>query len=574
VWACAVSFRDRLRVPIVDDWRVLDDFYAMSFLEWVFSEQNGHRTSFTFLAFALDYRFFDGRQDVIVLASFATAGLAVGILYAACRSHRTERSEGGFASASVVVAFGFACFATFWAGAGYNFLWGLCQGNLMVALWLYSALACLVAYVHPRDGSSGAGRSGLLVVAAIAAVAAAFSLAEGLAVWPALIGVAIVARLPARLVALHVLGFALTLGLYSIGLGNTGKFSPAASLAVLLRPLDVLYFGTSYLGSAPGRTLQALGLFGSDGLGIASCFFGAAGLVGLVAYSVWQFRGAGKPGRRDLVALGIMAFVVATAALVAAGRLPRAPVHDAVSERFLNWSAMFWAGGVLALPTFARGRWGAALVAAIPIVSLCMLPAIEPSRVSLLRWNANGKVASLGLLLGIQEPSLPQKMGAYVGLPLVSDDPSQVERASIQGRTERFERVTARLRRDRRSFFADPHATLPGATLGERFALVPSARCRGAMSAPILLADTLPPAAEVGGSARGETDEDSPPFVVITDASGTIRGLGRNLAVPGGPLASRFRWSGYVAGFDPSQRYNAYAVVDDGASACPLRRVR
>ncbi len=47
VYACYLALRDRFAFPMQDDWRVLDDFYSMSRLEWLFSDQNGHRTSFT-----------------------------------------------------------------------------------------------------------------------------------------------------------------------------------------------------------------------------------------------------------------------------------------------------------------------------------------------------------------------------------------------------------------------------------------------------------------------------------------------------------------------------------------------
>ena len=73
---------------------------------------------------------------------------------------------------------GFACFATFWAGSSYNFLWGVCQGNLMVALWLFLSLACLVWYVHPPQAWTR--REHLPVCAGIAALCASFSLGEGL----------------------------------------------------------------------------------------------------------------------------------------------------------------------------------------------------------------------------------------------------------------------------------------------------------------------------------------------------------------------------------------------------------
>jgi hypothetical protein len=564
VSVCVFAFGERTTVPIVDDWRILHDFYSMSLPEWLFSDQNGHRTAFTFALFALDYAFFGGRQDLLVIATFATAWLAVGILYLAFRTDR------GLESASARAAFGFAWFATFWAGNSYNFFWGVCHGNLMVALWLFLALASLVVFVHGRPPWEG--RWPLLAVGGLAALFATFSLGAGIGTWPALIAVAMAARLSRRIVFSLVAGFALTLAVYSFGVGATGTFSVEASASVLLHPLAMMEYATTFLGSALGRTLQGLGLVGTDGLGVASCALGAIGLAAAAIYGVALLRRPSKPASRELLALGIMTFAVAAALVVTAARLPRAPAQDAFSERFVNWSAMFWTGGVLALATLARVRQAAVSVWLIAALSVAMLPAMGPARASLLRQSAAASEASLGVMLGIRDAGLPASMGVYVGLPLLTSDPELVYRASRRGRSDRFQRVVDRLRRDRRGFFADPRASLPGTRLGDRFAVVSARRCSGGMDSPIALAGAVRAAAKVGGRARDLDADTVPPLVVITDASGTIRGLGaaRRGSAAAKRRFGRFRWSGFVADYEPAERYRAYAVLSDGRSACRL----
>jgi hypothetical protein len=563
VWACYVSFADRLTIPILDDWRVLDEFHAKSLVQWLFAEQNGHRLVFTFGLFALDYAFFDGRQDLLVVASFATASLAVGALYLA---YRTER---GLDTPAAKAAFGFAWFATFWAGGSYNFLWGLCQGNLMVALWLFVSLACLVRYVHPLEAP--ARRARLLVFAALAAFFATFSLGEGAATWVALIVVAIAARLPGRTVAVLVLGFTLTLAVYSIGLGATGKFSFATSAAVVLRPFDAIGYAGAFLGSAPARTAEGLGLVGPVALRGASSVLGVVGLLAFASYAAWLWRKPSRAGPRELTALGIMAFAVAAAALVTLGRLPRAPMEDAIAVRFLNWSAMFWMGAVLAIPSFVRGAGGSVIVVLLAVTSICMLPAVEQSRESVLMWQRGGSNASLGLMLGVRDPSFAKRMGVYVGLPLVTSAPDLVDQVSPGARLDRFHRVVERLRRERRSFFADPRADLPGADLLDHFTIVPPGRCRGGMAAPAPIMGSTPPAARVRGRVLERPESRAPLEVVIADAAGVIRGLGIGRASDGAQRALGIRWSGYLAAFDPSEQYTGYAVLGDGRSACRLR---
>lgn len=564
VWTSIVSFADRVTVPIVDDWRILDQFYSMPFFEWLFSNQNGHRTAFTFGLFALDYAFFDGRQDMLVVASLLTAWLAMGVLYVA------YRGDDGFGAAAAKTAFGFACFATFWAGGSYNFLWGVCQGNLMVVLWLFLSLACLVGYVHPRRPR--ASRWPLLVLACATALFATFSLAEGIGTWVAVLSVAIVARLPLRVIGAIAGSFALTMAMYSVGLESTGKFSLESSMAVLLQPIDLIVYVVSFLGSALGRAVLALGLAGSESLGPVSGAFGTAGLVGFAAYALWLLRRRSPAGRQELLALGITAFVVGAAAVAALARVPRAPLDDAVSERFVNWSALFWTGGALAMPHLVRGVASNVAVAVIVVLSLGMIPAMEPTRVSLLQWNDRAGEASLGVLLGLRTESVALQMGGFAGLPLVTDAPELVALHARPARLERFLRVVERLSRDRRSFFSAPWANLPGAVVGERFDLVPARRCRGNMAPATPLLEASKQVVAVRGWAEVASDAGGPARVVVADEAGIVRGLGalRRARAPGKRDFLRLQWTGYLTEFDANERYVAYLVLADGRSACPL----
>ena len=71
------------------------------------------------------------------------------------------------------------------------------------------------------------------------------------------------------------------------------------------------------------------------------------------------------------------------------------------------------------------------------MLSLCMLPALEGIRETLMKRKARATEASLGLLLGIPDLRLADRM-------------------FVVGKYEKFQRALAGLQRDRRSFFADP----------------------------------------------------------------------------------------------------------------------
>jgi len=70
-------------------------------------------------------------------------------------------------------------------------------------------------------------------------------------------------------------------------------------------------------------------------------------------------------------------------------------------------------------------------------------------------------------------------------------------------------------------------------------------------------------------------EREPPAFVVLVDRSGVIRGLADFASVPpyltADPREDALAWTGFVADYDPAQRYAAYAVLGDGLGACPLR---
>ena len=108
-------------------------------------------------------------------------------------------------------------------------------------------------------------------------------------------------------------------------------------------------------------------------------------------------------------------------------------------------------------------------------------------------------------------------------------------------------------------------------TPDDRFAIVSPGRCRGGMAAPAPIMGSAPPAARVRGRLLERPGNRARLEVVIADASGVIRGLGIGRASDGAQGAPGIRWSGYLAAFDPSEQYTAYAVLGDGHSACRLR---
>jgi hypothetical protein len=256
-----------------------------------------------------------------------------------------------------------------------------------------------------------------------------------------------------------------------------------------------------------------------------------------------------------------MAFAVAAAAVVALARMGTG-LADPLNPRFVNWSATFWMGAVLAGASVARGTLGSALAVLVMVLSLSMLPAISDIRKTPMKWRNAATEASLGLLLGIPDLRIANRM-------------------YVLGKYERFHRALEGLKRDRRSFFAHPWAELPGAQLVERMVVVPSVRCRGDMRVTSPYGAPAARVARLKGVVEEASGKPAPSLVVVTDGAGIIRGLarvrdgsGRALPDFSGSAPGPFEWSGYLTDFNPSERYVAYAVLSDGRSACQLSASR
>ena len=453
------------------------------------------------------------------------------------------------------VLFGFACFSLFWAGSCFDFLWGLAHGNLMVTLWLFLSLSCLVAYVQRRRKKSPTEARRLLAFSAVTAFLATFSHGAGVSTWLSLIAISVVARLPWKVTASFAAGTVLTVALYSVGLEK----HPAVSIEIyemtlLQRPFDLLEFTAAFVGGMFGWTADGLGFLGEDWIYPISACAGAMGMIAFTALGLSIARRPEDASPLALLAFGLMAFGLAAGFVVGLNRVwLRAEI--AVAIRFVNWSAIFWTGGAFAIPSFAkpdrRGRRAAVAVVLLPVFSLCMLPAMQRAREVQFERKSGFANTSLMLLLGIEDTRALKR--------LTNRHPEWVQR------------VAPRLKADRRGLFADPRAELPGAFLRDRFEESAAGDCVGEMR--VRRRGARPWIAVRGWvKPRVETVD----FIVIEDAKGIIRGLGELVerVPPTGaktpPEAGSLAWAGYIAGTGRSASYTAYGVLADGRSVCRL----
>jgi hypothetical protein len=255
-----------------------------------------------------------------------------------------------------------------------------------------------------------------------------------------------------------------------------------------------------------------------------------------------------RAGAVETLCVGLMAFTVAGGMLVAANRF-MFPAN-AVSDRFLTWTTLFWIGALCAIVHLGRERpWGGWFaIALLGLVAACMVASLQQAR--RLQFNVRQNLAR----------------DAAMHLSGVRWD--HLARVGIKKDPETVYRVAGRLRRERRSFFADGRGALSGMPLRERFAATVEDGCAGAVERLEEVDARDGPAAMVSGRLRPSAGAGVPSYLVIADSAAIIRGVGAIRPLPDDVRSEGVGWIGFVDGFDASEPYTAYGVLGDGRSVC------
>jgi hypothetical protein len=328
----------------------IGDFWAQS---------NEHRIVLGRVEFLLEYRFFGGRYiflfAVIVTSLLLTAALFAAVAWTATQDRLV--SWGSFCVAAIALVS---------PAAWENLTWAFQGPFVQVFLFGVLAIASVVWAVRSR-------RRGMwTAVAAVAAIAATYSLANGLLVWLVLLALALRLGLGTRRTSLLAVAGALTAFSY------LWHFQPVERHASygesLSHPVELAKYVLVYLGSP----LEQAGVWAA---GIAG-FVGVA-LCALLTGVAWR--------RHAMVATfgtGIAVFILLTAVETAVGRL-NLGTEQALSSRYATASFVFWLGLLIgflpAMRAFAPLYLGAAA-----LIALAVGFEARPSRASL-RSTVTGK---------------------------------------------------------------------------------------------------------------------------------------------------------------------------------------
>ena len=402
-----------------------------------------------------------------------------------------------------------------------------------VGVFTAAALAAL-AYGAALDRMA-AGRRGsgpFFALAALAAAASAYTMANGVMTGFVLAVAALLRGAPARVPVGTVLLSLLLAALFFHGYQPGGGSLPVAEIPSHL--LAYPRFVTAYLGNPLGehlRTDQALGLVGL-------CLAAAA------AISVATGR------RRDPAALALLTiagFILATAATTAYGRVTSGS-RQGFESRYATPSLIFWCAIVLFwFPVAVRS--GRATLGALALGALMLTLGVAACLFEATAWPAlAARTAALqrvadSLLAGLYDD---EAAGTYENTT-----------------AEEINGFAPFLREHRLAVFAGADYAALGRPLGP---LAPPGTCGGSVAAradPALGEDGV----RLSGTAAEGTARRPFSRILVTDAGGRVVGYG-SASVPGVP--SRI-WTGYAKA-RPGETLEAVARRRDG-SLCALGAV-
>ena len=261
-----------------------------------------------------------------------------------------------------------------------------------VQTFMFAAISILAVTVGVR--SNVASRQAIWSgVAAIAALAATYSTANGVITWAVVVGLGVLLPLERRFTAALAIAGAVTAATFLWHF----QFSEGRNLS---DPIGLVHFVAIYLGSAPTP---------SSG---TAAIAGAAGLVlfALLCRLFWM----GRSSQSTLISFGagVAAFCVLTAAVTAVGRLDFG-MSEALASRYSIGSFTFWLGLFVGFLPAVRARLRPmaiavpAYLAGAAVVTLVL--GIMSNAPSERRAAVAGKEATVvAYLAGVEDPSNEQ----------------------------------------------------------------------------------------------------------------------------------------------------------------------
>jgi len=525
--------------PYVDQWTFFDDVaihhghYGLGLL-W--RQHNEHRMPLPKLFYLADLFFFHGTNVFLLLVAYLIQAAHLylfGWLF---------RRLAGFSGALWRTAFGVAAFCLFAPTQVENFIFGWQIALLLPLLAATVGCTAVALYAEPPSGADPAPRHGRYLTGAAAAyLVAALSAANGLILWPMLIFAAFALRLPKKVhLIIAWLGLSLT-ALYLSGL-HSGEAPAAASLNQFVQYISA-YFSNSW--SALSLDFGAL----LTALAVTVAFVESALLLR-------------KRGDRFVVVLcTLMLFDIVTSFITAAGRL-RFGVEQAYVARYQSTAWLFWCCFLCLVLwyvwTTVRWYWLPVFQAAFGMVLL-----MNSLTVPQLLRDAHARAA------GLKQGTFALRMGVSDGDATRFLNPFFPARWLLS--------LAQYLRVNGESVYAAESASPLGRQFQRFYSLVPGDRCLGHVDSIKVIPDPIWSGIRVSGWAFDLQAGKPALLALLVSKDGRVVGMaetGFERADVATAIAAVRRidtgFSGYVPADLETSEANAFAILSDGVSACPL----
>lgn len=524
------------RTPVMDMWSIVDSWTGptQSTIGWLWRQYNEHRIFGTKLVLLLDYRYFEGRDILAVIASFLTVATLLAALLWAFRHLARMRGTVWRSAASMAALCLFSIIQ--WP----NFVNGFQIGFFQVDLFFTLAVLALLA-ADPEEEKRRGKQWKSAAAAALAGTAATYSMANGILVWPILLFAAVLHRCRRTIVAFLALsGAAATASFF---FGYTQPVAGANPFRWLHQPIRVAVFIVKYLGSAVK--------LGHVNLAI---IFGLLGLAG-AGFVLWRALLAGSRDSIRLLLISLLLFVVGSASMTALGRLHMG-TNEALSPRYDTVTLLLWLSLAVLLLRWAAQR-SAWLLIAVQIGVLVMM-GLNVGRFSTELASAKQRqfhadTASLALITGVFDETRLNFLYPNPAVPW---------------------RDVAFLKRNRLSLFATPLALQFNRPLSASYRLG-SQPCWGAIESRSPISHGAGSGVRLSGWAWDPARRQSVDQVLFV-ANGSVVGYGQPEILGFGLHRRRDamnpallgHWEGYVESMPPQMAVTAYAAR--GHEACLL----
>lgn len=535
-----------------DQWQIVDllmRVHGHPTLRQLWSQHNEHRILVGRLFCFADFIFFHGRSISLLVEMLFVQLLQVMLFIFMLRRY-SHIAKSAFISLTGLLLY---CFFSFLQME--NFSWGF------QIVFVFAALAssATFAFAVCRSDLPGSSiRSNLLLAGALlAAFLAEASLANGLLVWPFLFLLAICLRFSRLEISIIALTGAAAIAAYLIGYQSPGYLSdPFVSIR---HPLAVLKYVVTYLAFSWDPNVpnaSAWPVFSESITFLAMAF---------VVFEAIRWFKSPQRNRLEAFLLVNMLFALATASVTALGRI-NLGYAQATGGRYQTYALMFWAcfAILIALKLVSLGPNRAFLVTGAQVIALLLLLSVA-SRFNGIeaqaferqaRWN-KGMAAlqahaykSPDLALIYHTPQiLPVYYSFLVQHGWTSKEHLPMNPVSVSASREAPRISGYQLSSGSRcAGYLDAAIQLPGK---QAFAVSGWAWDKGSQRPParIVLATSkgLVVASGVTGSPRPDVSKSFPP------AHDANPGWTATMQSPG------------------NGNYEAFAILGDGKSACPLQ---